>query len=541
MSEYSIDNIGDIQKLYDFWFAHPDHWFNTNQANDLLISKSFAHLFEAKVNEELLISNKKYAIGVILLYDQISRHVLRVNPDFLNLDIVSTLSNKYYSIVWDNWKSELSADEFCFVMLVLRHKKDFIEIKFVMQETWLRLETCSSTEQAVYKRFLKATYERAVKQTNIDLDVKFYEKKLPDHDTSVDIIKEKYKKILDIKCFDSIDISFDIKQMIILTVKTQLMKLENKKFILSISGGVDSMICSYILKKLKYDFCCVHINYSNRPVSEQEEQFVIDWCNLIGVDLYVRKIEEISRPKCMKWEMRDTYENYTRNVRYSTYVSVFDLYSTNQVILGHNSDDCFENILTNITKKSKYENLFGMEFSSEIHFKKSINFIRPMLTIEKKLIYQIAICEQIPFLLDSTPEWSQRGKIRDIVRPVLESWDVDLIDGLFKVSECLQETNQIVNLYVSSWIEKMEDLKIQALRKDIPTSKLFWKLLFKKLNIKCSSQSLECGNNFIIRFVKNKIKLDINTCIKYEVNKNTQIELKLLKDDYVKIHFNIKK
>jgi tRNA(Ile)-lysidine synthase len=305
--------------------------------------------------------------------------------------------------------------------------------------------------------------------------------------------------------------------------------------ILSISGGVDSMMCSYILKKANIPFSCVHINYSNRETSLDEENFVIDWCSVLDVDLYVRKINEINRPTCMENNMREMYETYTKDVRHKTYIKV---HLNPYVILGHNQDDCFENILTNISHKSKYENLFGMGILGPVNSNgQTINFVRPMLKISKKSIYSFARENGILYVWDSTPTWSQRGKIRDMIRPCLESWDREMVSGLFEMSNVLKESLELVDILVNSWITKISDGKLKHEITNLPLGKIFWKKLFQKLNIVCTSRSLDGLINTISKLKNNKLKLDINACVKYEINKDYQFKLMRLKDQMVTIFF----
>jgi DNA-directed RNA polymerase beta' subunit len=99
--------------------------------------------------------------------------------------------------------------------------------------------------------------------------------------------------------------------------------LTDKLITVSISGGVDSMVCSYILKQIpNINFICVHIDYYNRKECEQEEELLKWWCNtILDVPLYIRRIDEINRPKCMEYELRDLYESYTKNIRFNSYIT----------------------------------------------------------------------------------------------------------------------------------------------------------------------------------------------------------------------------
>jgi tRNA(Ile)-lysidine synthase TilS/MesJ len=186
-----------------------------------------------------------------------------------------------------------------------------------------------------------------------------------------------------------------------------------------------------------------------------------------------------------------------------------------------------------------------MDILGPVNFQKNIiNFIRPMINISKKEIYEFASVLDIPFLWDSTPKWSQRGKIRDIVRPTLESWNSEMVPGLFEVSKILKESLELVDILVESWKSRLTDNKIICLNREIPESKIFWKKFFQTLDIKSSNGSLDGLIKFILRFKNNKIKLDINAFINYEVNKVIQFKLMKIKTEDIesqKVMFLINK
>ena len=58
-------------------------------------------------------------------------------------------------------------------------------------------------------------------------------------------------------------------------------KLSNKKVLVSLSGGVDSMVLITILHWLDYDVVAGHINYNNRSKKHQiEQEFLENWCRI---------------------------------------------------------------------------------------------------------------------------------------------------------------------------------------------------------------------------------------------------------------------
>ena len=69
-------------------------------------------------------------------------------------------------------------------------------------------------------------------------------------------------------------------------------------------------------------------------------QYVALFCKYLGVPFYVRTIDEIQRTQD---HYRDFYESITKKIRFDSYK-----FLGNPVILGHNWNDCVENIITNI-------------------------------------------------------------------------------------------------------------------------------------------------------------------------------------------------
>lgn len=255
--------------------------------------------------------------------------------------------------------------------------------------------------------------------------------------------------------------------------------------VLSLSGGVDSMLCSVLLPNIT---AAVHINYGNRPTSDSEAEFVKAWCASKNIPCYVRKIAEIQREPCMQRGLRDVYESYTRKVRYACY-KAFGKDAT--IILGHNKDDILENIFTNVAYRSKYENLDGMEEFSE---QDGIRFWRPLLTMTKKEIFERAKDHGIPHLPCSTPSWSQRGKIRAKLVPVVEEWHPGFSESLHTLSESMRDLTKFMAARVDELIASanIDEHQIELKMSTMPDTVCFWRLLFTKLNIyKVSTKSIQ--------------------------------------------------
>ena len=473
-----------MNEFYDDWISRKEYWFCQNDENDKYLSDTYGDL----INDYCYDIQLKPILG-ILIYDQLTRHYYRKEYNnhiliYFNRKALE-IANKHKNQLFINI---LNINDWCFYMLVYRHSNIRENLIFVMNEYWKL-----SNKNQIPKNFIKATYTRA----NFEEELDYYnypcefDRTILDNNPIMEISEHQLYKIG----------NFD--------------KLDNDMIIISLSGGVDSVVCLYnfhnYYKNIK--IVAIHINYNNRKEVEEEVKFLRCLCCDLDIDLYVRKITEINRHDCMINDLRDIYEAYTKKVRFNSYKKLQKGYENPVIILGHNKDDCFENILTNIAYNNKYENLQGIEYKSVID---GIKFIRPLIDVSKDDIYKFANDHNLPYLKNSTPNWCQRGKIRNDVIPVLEKWDNRIIDGLFNLSNKLKSYNEILN----KTIENFKISEIDNLDK-LNICELYWKYgLHKLFNIYISNKALK---SLIERLElwKNKYdKMDVNKKTIIIINKN---------------------
>jgi tRNA(Ile)-lysidine synthetase-like protein len=437
--------------------------------------------------------------------DQIPRHYKRLGYD-INVDEYSINAAKFSDYILTLYSTSLlTYDELCFVYLPYRHLKRIEKIYEIINIFINLYNNADDTNKAKCKRYLYATLNNIYKDIN---------KKSLNNNLYIKSWNYLNKSIFDKQSLKfNEDLKYDIQENIIYnTIYNEYIKLNSKsKIIVSISGGVDSIVALYILSKITDNLIAVHINYNNRKESQDELNFVNYYCNYLGVKLVYRTIKEIKRKDCLDNGLRDMYEEITKKIRYDMYNLLKDENKA-YVLLGHNKDDCFENIITNITNKSCYDNLCGMETLKIID---NINFWRPMLNVKKKDIIAFANINNIPYLFDSTPKWSVRGKIRDNLRPVICSLknnndiiDESQIDAFFSLSEHIKETNNIINnVIISNLINKIkhEDNKIVGMICINDLYTLRYKSIIKtflvELNIKISNKTLNDLVDYINRFI----------------------------------------
>ena len=398
------------QELIDFWFSKSasEHWFNVSHAFDALVTEKYEDLLESGA------TFSENPLATIILYDQISRHVQRHRglPKSAKHDAVAL--QVYYTSEIETQFVSMPEMHIWFALMPLRHtfSKPCLEKCLT-----LALKYCLNV------RFIKATLQSLAKINNND-DLLFV-----DHREDRDL-----SHILDNNTYPMFDTTHLPKEFI-----CRLPHKFTPVLAISVSGGVDSMVCLHIAAThlLNTRVVAISINYGNRPEQYDEICMVNRFCIKRGIPHYVRHITEMQRPTDCAW--RPFYESFTKDIRFATYAKV-----GYPVVLGHNQDDCLENVFSNMKKGINFGNLFGMEHVS-VH--NNVTVCRPLLQIEKKYILSYARTHGIPFTADSTPSTSERGILRDRLMPVLREISADFLPGIVKT---VQNFNQVYKIYEKS-------------------------------------------------------------------------------------------
>ena len=477
-----------LNELYDEWFSNRDYWFSKNSKIDVYLCdkyykyiESTSYIYESYKKNPLFFDNKTI-IAYIILLDQISRHFKRVYDT--NIDIVefSRKAVNFSNILLYNNKQDIfTIDELSFIYLPYRHLKDIDKIYEIVSIYIELYEKANTEDKLKCRRYLQATLN------NIYKDINLLSMKINKRVKSWEYIN---KDLLDPRCLEDNKIVSVLSPIIHENMLNEIEKLKDgSTIIVSLSGGVDSMVALYLCKYIKDTYnsnkikniIAIHINYNNRTHSGDELDFVNYYCNKLGIKLYLRTIKEISRNNCLHNGLRDLYEDITKNIRYDMYrLNIKNDSDRTYILLGHNKDDCFENVITNISNKSNYNNLCGMEVLKEIE---GMSFWRPLLNIEKRHILDCANINKIPYLYDSTPAWSVRGKIRDTVRPSLL---------LLKNNEGIEDNSMIDSFfYLRDYIANTQDI--------------FYELIIKNLISKINCEEAENSRKYIAEYSKTEL------------------------------------
>ena len=171
----------------------------------------------------------------------------------------------------------------------------------------------------------------------------------------------------------------------------------NNKFILGLSGGIDSMALLHLIKNFiddnkntPIDCIPIIIDHKLRDESENESKEVKKISQNLGFNTQIKNINS-SKPN-------GNIQNWARKQRRSILFQKCLELSAN-LILGHHFDDQAETIFMRITKGSALDGLSGM---NEITSWNGIFIIRPLLSYRKKQIKDYVRNKKIFYFEDSS-------------------------------------------------------------------------------------------------------------------------------------------
>jgi tRNA(Ile)-lysidine synthetase-like protein len=444
----------DIQiynEIYNFWFDNQSYWFGCHTEFDNLIRYKYKRILLDQLQDNNLYqypNHQKIIFTKILLCDQFSRHIFRNNKETISLyDIKANELFTKYDIL-NNIEKYEKPEERCFLLMPLRHSFELKNIYICLEliHKWIQ-----EHYHKIYERFIKASCKK-IYELNKEKIIHYNSSNLNINSNLNNNTQISYENILDKNAYQNLNnlqkINKDnkLKQLFEKNMK-QYIKNNCLKITVSISGGVDSCVCLYLLHdyiesrtnqknniNFTFQINAFMVNYTNRYEQNIEKEFVNDFCNKLNMPFYVRNITELKRTTLKD---RAFYEQYTKNIRYDCYKNLGNI-----IILGHNLDDCMENIINNIKKNINYNNLKGMEIFQE-EKENNVSIFRPLLDIKKQEILEFAHKHNIPYAYDSTSSLCERGKIRDQFIPFINNYDKNIYSGLLELSNNYYEIYKI--------------------------------------------------------------------------------------------------
>lgn len=239
--------------------------------------------------------------------------------------------------------------------------------------------------------------------------------------------------------------------------------IDNDEYIIvGVSAGPDSMALLDMLKKSSIaKIVCAHINHNVRKESDEEEEYLREYCNKSNIIFESIKIDS--------WE-KNNFENEARTKRYQFYEELLKKYNSHNLFLAHHGDDLIETVLMKIIRGSNLEGYAGIKMYS---FLENYKIIRPLLSLTKEDILKYNKDNNIKYYIDKSNSDTlyTRNRLRKNILPLLKEENKDIHIKFLKYSNTLEDYYNYVEYLTKDKIKKIENnniINVELLKKEHP-------------------------------------------------------------------------
>jgi len=231
--------------------------------------------------------------------------------------------------------------------------------------------------------------------------------------------------------------------------KEQLFNSKSK-LIVTVSGGVDSMVLLLLLHQLKFPLAVAHCNFKLRDTAaDDDELFVKKAANKLNLPFYSTSFETATYAKTNGISTQMA----ARDLRYNWFEELRKKYEYELIATAHHQDDNLETILLNLVKGTALRGLSGIA-------PKNGKVVRPLLPFTKNEILEYAETNKVKWQEDvsNASNKYERNKIRLEVIPTLKEMNPKLLENLYKNTGYLRDTEHIyangLKHHFKNWLVK---------------------------------------------------------------------------------------
>lgn len=234
-------------------------------------------------------------------------------------------------------------------------------------------------------------------------------------------------------------------------------QLKNKKLLLAVSGGIDSMVLMHLFQQLLYDISIAHCNFQLRGnESDGDEMLVKEICQDGYIPYFITSFdtEKYSRDNKLSIQLA------ARKLRYDWFQELLSENQLDYLLTAHHLDDNVETFLINFIRGTGLDGLMGIPTQNG-------NIIRPLLPFSRLEIENYALENKIQWREDSSNASDKyfRNKLRHDIVPILKELNTGFLDSFQNTLNYLQQAESLVNdasklVYEKVVVEKENQLEI---------------------------------------------------------------------------------
>ncbi len=233
-------------------------------------------------------------------------------------------------------------------------------------------------------------------------------------------------------------------------LQTYISRFSEQTFLLTLSGGLDSVVMGYLFYKSKIPFAIAHCNFQLRDEdSDQDELFVKKLSQQWNVPFHSIRFDTLTFSK----ENKKSIQLAARELRYDWFEQLRQQYQYDYICTAHHKNDVAETMLYNLSNGTGLRGLHGIRALHK-------HLFRPLLFTNKNELLAFAKNNMIEWREDVSNQsnYYKRNYIRNKVLPLMKEINPQLIENMVETSVKLAEVEKIV----AKSIEEKQLLKKEA-------------------------------------------------------------------------------
>jgi tRNA(Ile)-lysidine synthase len=224
----------------------------------------------------------------------------------------------------------------------------------------------------------------------------------------------------------------------------------SKKYLLAVSGGIDSMVMLHLFQQSSFSFAVANINFKLRgEEADNEARFLNNYCLENNIKLFQKEFDTEGYATTNKISIQMA----ARDLRYQWFGKLAKERNYNYVAIAHHLDDQSETFFINTLRGTGIAGLHGIA-------KLKDNIIRPLLFSTREEITRYATKNGIPYKDDSSnaSDKYQRNYIRHHILPEFYKLRNDFSKSLDITINHINEVEQYANIHIAKELENLIEI-----------------------------------------------------------------------------------
>lgn len=209
-----------------------------------------------------------------------------------------------------------------------------------------------------------------------------------------------------------------------------------RKYLLAVSGGVDSVVLVALFKDLGLEFAIAHCNFQLRGVdSDADERSVSILTQKMQRDFFLKRFDTESYAESRKVSIQMA----ARELRYKWFQELVDEKGFDFIVTAHHKNDLAETILLNLVKGTGHAGLAGIKAVND-------RLLRPLLIFGKHELEVFAEQHGLNWREDSSNSLDkyQRNHLRLNVMPLLKEINPKAEEAFSRTAEKMTAANEFI-------------------------------------------------------------------------------------------------